>query len=345
MKNHSSVLIIFTGGTIGMIKKDNRYIPVKFKDLISHFPELKKLNCYLEIISFNPPIDSANINEKIWIKIATIIQENYMKFDGFVILHGTDTMAYSASAVSFMFQNLNKPIIFTGSQLPIGVHRTDAKENLITSIEIASKLDFGKAIVPEVCIYFEYKLLRGNRTHKSNSHDFNAFSSHNYPPLAKAGIDIDYNFNYIRKSATKPLKIYTDIKNNIGVAKIFPGISKEYLKNVLSNMYFDAIILETYGCGNILNDEWIKNELKQFIDKGKIIINKSQCEAGSINQTRYETGQFLEELGVISALDMTFEATITKAMLLLHDYPDQHSFKQKFQEPFCGELTIKNNSL
>ena len=158
------------------------------------------------------------------------------------------------------------------------------------------------------CIYFEYKLLRGNRSHKSNSNDFNAFSSHNYPPLAKAGIDIDYNFNYIRKAATKPLKVHKEIKNNIGVVKIFPGISKEYLKNVLSNMYFDAIILETYGCGNILNDKWIKNEIKQFIEKGKIMINKSQCEAGAINQNRYETGKFLEELGVISALDMTFRS-------------------------------------
>ena len=340
MKNHSSVLIIFTGGTIGMIKKEGQYVPVKFKDLISHFPELKKLNCYLEIVSFNPPIDSANINENIWIQIVDIIQKNYTKFDGFVVLHGTDTMSYSASAVSFMFQNLNKPIIFTGSQLPIGVHRTDAKENLITSIEIASKRDFGKAIVPEVCIYFEYKLLRGNRTHKCNSNDFNAFSSYNYPALAKAGIDIDFNYNYIRKSATKPLKVYKEIKNNIGVVKMFPGISKEYLKNVLNNMYFDAIILETYGCGNILHSDWIKRELKNFIEKGKILINKSQCEAGSINQTRYETGQFLEDLGVISACDMTFEAALTKTMLLLHDYPNRVDFKHKFQEPFCGEITI-----
>ena len=340
MTNHSSVLIIFTGGTIGMIKKENQYVSVQFKDLITHFPELKKLNCYLEIVSFNPPMDSANIDENIWIKIVNIIEKNYTKFDGFVILHGTDTMAYSASAVSFMFQNLNKPIIFTGSQLPIGVHRTDAKENLITSIEIASKRDFGKAVVPEVCIYFEYKLLRGNRSHKCNSHDFNAFSSYNYPALAKAGIDITFNYNYIRNAATKPLKIYKEIKNNVGVIKLFPGISKEYIKNVFSNMYFDAIILETYGCGNSLNADWIKKEMKHFVQKGKILINKSQCEAGSINQNRYETGQFLEEIDVISAGDMTFESTLTKTMLLLHDYPNRIDFKQKFQESFCGEINL-----
>tara|TARA_B100001250_G_scaffold413000_1_gene445742 strand:+ start:1016 stop:2044 length:1029 start_codon:yes stop_codon:yes gene_type:complete len=342
MKNNSSVLIIFTGGTIGMIKKENQYVAIKFKDLISHFPELRKLNCYLEIVSFNPSIDSANIDENIWIKIVDVIEKNYTKFDGFVILHGTDTMAYSASAVSFMFQNLNKPIIFTGSQLPIGVHRTDAKENLITSIEIAGKRDFGKAVVPEVCIYFEYKLLRGNRAHKCNSNDFNAFSSYNYPALAKAGIDIDFNYNYIRNSATKPLKVYKEIKNNVGVIKLFPGISKEYVKNVLSNMYFDAIILETYGCGNSLNADWLKKELKHFIEKGKIVINTSQCEAGSVNQTRYETGRFLEKLGVISAGDMTFESTLTKTMLLLHDYPKRIHFKQKFLEPFCGEITKSN---
>ncbi len=339
MTNRSSILIIFTGGTIGMIRKENNYISINFNELIKYFPELDKLNFYLEIIGFNPPIDSAEINPKIWIKIVEIIEKNYTKFDGFVILHGTDTMAYTASAISFMLQNLNKPIVFTGSQLPIGVHRTDAKENLITSIEIAGSRSFGKAIVPEVCIYFENQLMRGNRTHKASSNEFNAFKSYNYPILAQAGIDINYNHSVISKGALKSLKIHKKIKNSVAVLKLFPGISKEAVSSLLKNDFFDAIILQTYGCGNSMQENWFLEELQTYTQKGKILINTSQCENGSIIEGRYKTSQIFTDLDAINSYDMTLESIITKTMLLLGESCDKKTFKNKFQESFCGELT------
>lgn len=339
MTNRSSILIIFTGGTIGMVKKSNNYVPINFKELITYFPELDQLNYYLEIIGFNPPIDSAEVNPKIWLKIIDIIEKNYTKFDGFVILHGTDTMAYSASAVSFMLQNLNKPVVFTGSQLPIGVHRTDAKENLITSIEVAGSRSFGKAIVPEVCIYFENQLMRGNRTHKSSSNEFNAFNSYNYPILAKAGIDINYNQNVISKGALKTLKIHKNLKNTVAVLKLFPGISKEAVISLLHNDFFDAIILQTYGCGNAMMENWFLKELQSFTEKGKILINTSQCETGRIVHGRYKTSKAFLDLDIISSYDMTLESVITKTMLLLGEYIDRNTFKKRFQESFCGEFT------
>tara|TARA_B100000945_G_C20338264_1_gene576030 strand:+ start:80 stop:1111 length:1032 start_codon:yes stop_codon:yes gene_type:complete len=339
MSNRSSILIIFTGGTIGMIKKVNNYVPINFNELIKYFPEIDELNYYLEIIGFNPPIDSAEMSPKIWTKIVEIIEKNYTKFDGFVILHGTDTMAYTASAISFMLQNLNKPIVFTGSQLPIGVHRTDAKENLITSIEIAGSRSFGKAIVPEVCIYFENKLMRGNRTHKCSSNEFNAFSSNNYPILAQAGIDINYNQNVISKGALKTLKIHKKIKNTVGILKLFPGIAKENVYSLLRNDFFDAVILQTYGCGNTIQKKWFINELKDFNNKGKILINTSQCETGNIVQGRYKTSQIFIDLEIINSFDMTLESVVTKTMLLLGESSEKKIFKEKFEQSFCGELT------
>ena len=339
MSNRSAILIIFTGGTIGMIKKVNNYVPINFNELIKYFPELDELNYYLEIIGFNPPIDSAEMNPKIWIKIVEIIEKNYTKFDGFVILHGTDTMAYTASAISFMLQNLNKPIVFTGSQLPIGVHRTDAKENLITSIEIAGSRSFGKAIVPEVCVYFENQLMRGNRTHKSSSNEFNAFKSNNYPILAQAGIDINYHQNVISNGALKTLKIHKKIKDSVAVLKLFPGIAKETVYSLLRNDFFDAVILQTYGCGNSIQEKWFIEELKNFSNKGKILINTSQCETGNIVQGRYKTSQIFIDLDVINSYDMTIESVITKTMLLLGESSDKKIFKSKFQQSFCGELT------
>ena len=339
MSNKSAILIIFTGGTIGMIKKVNNYVPINFNELIKYFPEIDKLNYYLEIIGFNPPIDSAEMNPKIWVKIVEIIESNYTKFDGFVILHGTDTMAYTASAISFMLQNLNKPIVFTGSQLPIGVHRTDAKENLITSIEIAGSRSYGKSVVPEVCVYFENKLLRGNRTHKSSSNEFNAFKSNNYPILAQAGIDINYNLNVISKGALKSLKIHKKIKNTVAILKLFPGISRENVFSLLKNDFFDAIILQTYGCGNSLQEKWFLDELREFTIKGKILINASQCETGNIVQGRYKTSQQFIDLDVISSFDMTLESIVTKTMLILGETNNKKLFKEKFQKSFCGELT------
>ena len=339
MSNRSSILIIFTGGTIGMIKKVDSYVPINFNELIKYFPELDKLNYYLEIIGFNPPIDSAEMSPKIWIKIVEIIEKNYTKFDGFVVLHGTDTMAYTASAISFMLQNLNKPVVLTGSQLPIGVHRTDAKENLITSIEIAGSRSFGKANVPEVCIYFENKLMRGNRTHKCSSNEFNAFSSNNYPILAQAGIDINYNQNVISKGALKTLKIHKNIKHTVGVLKLFPGIAQQTVSSLLRNDFFDAIILQTYGCGNTIQEKWFVDELVNFNNKGKILINSSQCETGSVVQGRYQTSQILIDLDVISSFDMTFESVITKTMILLGESTNKKIFKKKFLQSFCGEIT------
>lgn len=336
MKN---ILIIYTGGTIGMMhdEKSASLKPFNFGKLTAKIPELKHLNCKIHFHSSHKPIDSSNVQPGFWIELAHVIEKNYEKYDGFVILHGTDTMAYTAAALSFVFENLSKPVIFTGSQLPLGVIRTDAKRNLITTIEIASS----EKNVPEVCIYFNNQLLRGNRAEKFASNKFDAFQSPNYPVLAEAGTEIRFNENAIRKNENRSIKF--QIKNfvsDVAILRIYPGLTKEVLSATLSTINLKAIMLETYGSGNAPTDKWFIESLKKAIDKGVIVINVSQCSGGVVEQGKYETSLHLKKIGVISGKDITREAAITKLMFLLGQGLKKSETEKLLQKDLRGEITI-----
>lgn len=319
MKKRTSILLIYTGGTIGMMQdaRSGELKPFNFKALTKQIPELSKFDIDLSSISFEVPLDSSNMHPRVWIKLATIIKDNYLNYDGFVILHGSDTMSYTASALSFMLENLDKPVILTGSQLPIGIIRTDGKENLITAIEIASAQLKNKPIVSEVCIYFEYQLYRGNRTFKYNSAHFDAFKSPNYPELAKAGVDIQYNTSALLKPSKKKLIVHLNLENDIAVLKLFPGISKKITHSILNTIGIKAVIIETFGAGNATTEEWFITALKDAIAKGIIVYNVTQCAEGKVIQGKYETSSALKRIGVISGFDITFESAIAKLMYVL----------------------------
>ncbi len=341
MSKKSSVLLIYTGGTIGMMQdvRSGELRPFDFKSLTKQIPELTKFDIELSSIAFKHPIDSSNMHPDVWVELATIIKNNYTSYDGFVILHGSDTMSFTASALSFMLENLNKPVVLTGSQLPIGIIRTDGKENLITAIEIAGSKLKGKPLVNEVCIYFEYKLYRGNRTFKYNSSHFDAFKSPNYPALAEAGVDISYNKNALLKPTKKALKIHTALNNDIAVLKLFPGISKKITSVIINTPGIKAIILETFGAGNATTEDWFLSEINQAISKGIIILNITQCHEGKVIQGMYETSSALKKMGVISGADLTFESAITKLMFLLGQQLNQTQLKKLLQSNLRGELS------
>ncbi|MCH7523518.1 MAG: asparaginase [Bacteroidetes bacterium] len=337
-----NILLIYTGGTIGMIKDSETGVlrSFDFNNLIINIPELKLLDCTIETISFKEPIDSSNINPEYWVEIAEIIEDNYNSYDGFVVLHGSDTMSYSASALSFMLENLSKPVIFTGSQLPIGDLRTDAKENLITSIQVASLQEENKPVIKEVGLYFEYKLYRGNRTTKINAEHFEAFASLNYPDLAVSGVHLKINYPYLLEpDAAKKLVVHKEMNTNIALVKLFPGISCSLLQTIFNSTNLKGIILETYGAGNCTSEDWFITLLKETITKGIHIINVTQCSGGSVAMGQYETSTQLKKIGIISGKDITTEAAITKLMYLLGKNLSSNDFRTLFETSLRGEIS------
>ncbi|MDQ3191969.1 MAG: type I asparaginase [Bacteroidota bacterium] len=342
MPANSSVLIIYSGGTIGMIEdpETGELHPFDFKHLADQVPELKKFEVSLTTISLEKPIDSSDMRPENWAKFAEIIQENYDQYDGFVILHGSDTMAYSASALSFMLEDLSKPVIFTGSQLPIGTIRTDGKENLITAIEIAAAKTAGNPVVPEVAIYFEYQLYRGNRTRKFNAEHFQAFQSSNYPVLAQAGVSIKYDLNAIQPFvAGKQLKVSSSMDNNIVILKIFPGLSSKVVKAIVEIKGLKAIVLETFGAGNGPIDAGFFSCLENAINRGVVILNITQCNSGSVLQGKYQTSSVFNRIGVIGGGDITSEAAVTKLMYLFGKGLPLDEIKTLLRKSIRGELT------
>jgi L-asparaginase len=339
LKPKGRVLIVYTGGTFGMVRdEEGVLVPLDFSLILGHLPTLRNLALDLTVISFETPIDSSNIFPDHWKVIAKIIYDNYDHNDGFVVLHGTDTMAYTASALSFMLEGLNKPVIFTGAQLPISETRSDARENLITALEIASARIDGKSIVPEVCIYFDYELLRGNRSRKVESMQFDAFDSGNYPALAKAGVKIDYNFAAIRPHPTGKLTLHSSVDTNLSILKLFPGIGLSTVKAVLTTPGLKAVILETFGSGNAPSLSWLIDSLKTAIDAGITVINISQCPGGMVLQGKYTTSRDLLNIGVVSGNDLTTEAAVTKLMLLLGEY-ETDKVRSLVQKPLAGEMS------
>lgn len=343
MSKKPNILLVYTGGTIGMIK-DYATKALKafdFSLILEKIPELQQLDCAISTISFGEPIDSSNMNTRYYIEIAQMISDNYAKFDGFVVLTGSDTMSYVSSAISFMFENLRKPVIFTGSQLPIGDLRTDAKENLITSIEIACARKNNKPIISEVCLYFEYKLYRANRTTKINAEQFEAFTSMNYPPLAESGVHLTFNHLLLYKpiQTQKELIFRKKLDTNIVVLKLFPGITSGVVESILAIKNLRGLILETYGAGNAPTESTFINLLKTAIEKGIHIVSVTQCAGGSVLLGHYETSSELERIGIINGKDMTTEAAVAKMMYLLGENLGEKEFKNVFETSLRGEIS------
>ena len=338
MKN-TSILIIYTGGTIGMIKdpKSGALVPLSLDQMIKHIP-IEDFDFKISLYSFPEPIDSSNMSPETWIELATIIEKEYQNYDGFVVLHGTDTMAYTASALSFMLDNLSKPVVLTGSQLPIGLIRTDARENLITALEIASARKDGKSVISEVCILFEDYLFRGNRTHKFNAENFDAFICPNYPPLAEIGINIKYNNKALYLSKSENFSAHKQLNTNIAVIQLYPGITPQAVDAIINIPNIQAILLESFGNGNTNTTPWFLDKLKIANEKGIIIYNVTQCEKGAVDHGKYETSVFLDDIGVVSGKDITTEAAITKLMFTLSKNLTIAETKDLLRQSIRGEI-------
>lgn len=339
--SNSSILLVYTGGTIGMMEDaaSGTLMPFDFSHLMDYLPELKRFNFAIDVVSFDDPIDSSDVNVETWQKIAQIIEVNYEHFDGFVVLHGTDTMAFSASALSFMLEGLTKPVIFTGAQLPIGKLRTDGKENLITAIELAAAKRGGESIIQEVAIYFESSLYRGNRTHKYNTENFDAFESANFPALAEAGIHLSYGHENLYRSEIKTLSVKREFDTRVAILKIFPGMREEMIAPFFNNPEIKGLIIETFGSGNVPTLSWLNSLLRSAEARGLVILNISQCNKGFVEQGRYETSMSLREAGVIGGADMTIESAITKMMFLLGQCDKPEDVRERLMIPLRGELT------
>lgn len=338
------ILVIYTGGTIGMIKDEinGALKPFNFDNIYSHIPMLKLFNYHMDFYTFANLIDSSNVSIEFWVELASCIEKNYEDYDGFVVLHGSDTMSYTASALSFMLKNLNKPVILTGSQLPLGVIRTDGRDNIINAIEVSAAYDEDTPIIPEVCICFENKIYRGNRTFKNNAENFQAFMSPNYPPLAEVGVKIKYNYDAIIKPNFKKLSVIKKLNRNIAVLKLFPGIRPEVIRSVIETEGLKALILETYGSGNAPTSQDFLDELVRAIHNNILIVNVTQCKRGSVQMGKYETGKQLEEIGVLGGFDMTTETAVTKLMYLLGTEKELSEIRLLFQKPIRGEMSIEN---
>ncbi|MBQ7443268.1 MAG: type I asparaginase [Bacteroidaceae bacterium] len=341
----SRILIIYTGGTIGMHRnaRSGALEPFDFELLLSRVPELQQLDTHIATHQFHPPIDSSNMTPAMWTDICRCIADNYDAYDGFVVLHGTDTMAYTASALSFMLGNLTKPVVLTGSQLPIGQLRTDGKENLITAVEIASARDAaGHALVPEVGICFGGHLLRGNRTTKQSAEEFNAFESFNYPHLVDAGINITYHRHRIlTPDFAQPMTPHFRLDNNVIIFSLFPGIREDVIRHIMLTPHVGAIVMRTFGCGNAPQSPWLLGALEECARGGTVIVNISQCMQGAVEMGRYDAGVHLREAGVVSGYDQTVEAAVTKLMYLLGRYPGEPERVRRLMcESLRGEVTL-----
>ena len=337
MKN--KVLIVYTGGTIGMVQDENGSLkPFPMDHIYDMVPELKKCTYTIDTCQMENIIDSSNMTPTCWIELAEIIEHQYDNYDGFVILHGTDTMAYTASALSFMFKNLSKPIILTGSQLPMGVLRSDGRENIICALELASCRE---TYIPEVCLFFENHLYRGNRSTKVSAENFDAFCSYNYPSLVKAGINFSFKPHLFLRKPDKPLQVRKKFDRNIVVLKLFPGITPEIVRSVLHTENLHGVIIETFGSGNAPTEPWFIDAVKEAIDRDIVVLNVTQCKAGAVVMGQYEASCELSRIGVIGGSDITIEAAVTKMMYLLGLYPDDHDHVRKsLQSSLRGEITL-----
>lgn len=340
----TKVLLVYTGGTIGMVKdyETQSLKPFEFENLLKQIPEISLIDCEIGFTSFEKPIDSSDMAPNHWIDLAEIIQKNYENYDGFVILHGTDTMAYSASALSFMLHGLKKPVIFTGSQLPVGDLRTDAKENLITSIHFASLKEDGMPRIGDVCIYFEYRLLRANRTTKMSAENFDAFSSPDYPDLGESGIHLVLHEHALKKiDYTEEFAINLKLDTNLGLMKIFPGMQRNLIENILSTPNMKAFIIEAFGSGNIFSYDWFKDLLRQKSKEGIVFIINTQCAAGMVEIGRYETSEIFKEIDAVNGFDLTTEASVCKTIHLLGQNVSRERFKELYETDLRGELSKK----